>query len=422
MKLFYNIAISLYGLGIRLSSISNEKARKWVLGRRNFPSDLKESIRKKGNKPVIWFHCASLGEFEQGRPVLEAFRNKYPGWNIVLTFFSPSGYEIRKNYSHADIVTYLPLDTPSNAAMFIKLVNPQLAVFIKYEYWFNIMSQLGKRKIPVIFISAKFRESQYFFKKSAGWFRKQLSQANHFFVQDRLSEDLLKSIGIDQVTVSGDTRFDRVNSISGNARKYPEVESFKGNSRIFLAGSTWPEDEKLLKKLINNSHVDWKFIIAPHETHERHISNLIELLGDKTTILLSSTDKDPGEGKKILIIDSVGHLMHLYQYCHIAYIGGGFGVGIHNILEAATFGKPVIFGPNYQKFKEAKDLIDMEGAFSISDEESLQETVTRLETGNQIYDKASECSANYVKENCGATETILRHLESLGDDVSGKEL
>jgi 3-deoxy-D-manno-octulosonic-acid transferase len=380
---------------------------------------------------VAWYHCASLGEFEQGRPVIEAFRRRHPDWKILLTFFSPSGYEIRKNYEGADWVFYLPLDTPWNAKKFIRIVNPSLVVFVKYEFWFRYLDVLYRRKVPVYVISANFRPNHHFFKWYGGWALKQLKKVTRFFVQDESSAELLRAKGIEQVTVSGDTRFDRVSAVVLNPKSFPLVEIFAGQMPVFLAGSTWPADEELILKLIEKYGEKMKFIIAPHEVDEKRVGSwqlaigltpsltpspnwgrdgvgAIWLRGE--VIAFSQLTEDNATSASVIIVDSIGYLSHLYQYATIAYIGGGFGAGIHNILEAAAFGKPVIFGPKYKKFREAVDLINLGGAFSIESMEQLNNSTIELLDHPDIYAKTSEICRSYVKSSCGATRIILEGL------------
>jgi 3-deoxy-D-manno-octulosonic-acid transferase len=362
----------------------------------------------EGNGNIIWFHAASLGEFEQGRPVMEAFRKKYPSYKILLTFFSPSGYEIRKNYEGADYIFYLPIDTPGNAKRFITLVNPKIVVFIKYEFWFNYIRILHQKQVPLFIISAIFRKEQYFFKWYGSWFRKMLSKFTFFFVQNDESLELLKSIGIEKVMKSGDTRFDRVKEIASNKKSFPLIEKFAAGYKVLLAGSSWPPDEAIIQKLPEDKAR--KIIIAPHEIHEEHIAAIENRLGKEKTLRYSKADETSILTAEILIVDGMGFLSSLYQYCDVAYIGGGFGKAIHNILEAVTFGKPVIFGPAYHKFKEAVDLIELGGAFTVKNEQEFITIFGKLNSDREFYDRASAICKAYVKENCGATESILRKV------------
>jgi len=403
MLFLYRISIHLYHFGIWLASFFNQKAKYWIEGRK--------SQKLVTLNECLWFHFASLGEFEQGRPVLEKLRAENPTVKTVITFFSPSGYEIRKNTPLADYVYYLPLDTPKNASAFIKTINPKIAIFTKYEYWYFYINALHQQKIPLYLISAIFRPKQIFFKSYGGFYRKMLLLVQHFFVQDEVSKELLASIHIKNASISGDTRFDRVWENAKNIEPLTTIEAFKGDHQIFIAGSTWPPDEELLVSLIP-LYPDWKFIIAPHEIGKEKISNLLQKLPAAKTIRYSeiSTDLSALKSKQVLVIDNIGLLSKLYQYGDIAYIGGGFGAGIHNTLEAAAFGLPVIFGPNYEKFKEAKDLIKLNAGFSIASEASLQEIVTQLVKNDAFYRQASFEAKNYTQQNTGATEKIMRYI------------
>ena len=366
MAFIYNFFIHLYRLIIHFASLFNKKARLWVQGRKNIFENLRIDIGNQKN--IVWFHAASLGEFEQGRPVLEGFKKKFPEYKILLTFFSPSGYEIRKNYKEADFVYYLPLDLNKYVDQFLSIVQPKFVFFIKYEFWFNYLKKLNILQIPVFIISANFRKNQHFFKWYGGWFRNNLRNIEWFFVQNQNSKQLLNSIGINNATVSGDTRFDRVVEIASNPQKFPLVEEFVRNNFILLAGSTWPEDEKMLTYLFSINIPNFKLIIAPHEIHEDHILQIEKIYSNHKTIRFSKADKAEIANYNILIIDGMGFLSSLYQYCMLAYIGGGFGKGIHNILEAVTFGKPVVFGPKYQKFMEAVEMVKKGGAFTFRNE------------------------------------------------------
>jgi 3-deoxy-D-manno-octulosonic-acid transferase len=404
MNILYQLSIQIYTLAIRLASIFNPKAKLWIAGRKDIFQKLEQQLA--GNTyPLIWLHCASLGEFEQGRPIIESIKEQLPETRILLTFFSPSGYEVRKNYAGADYIFYLPADTVGNAKRFIKIANPKAVIFIKYEFWFNYIQQLNKKNIPIIIVSAIFRPTQHFFKSYGGWFRKGLAKISHFYVQTEESATLLQSIGITNVTISGDTRFDRVASIAAQCKSFPLIEQFKGDHKIFLAGSSWPIDESLINACYHKK-LDLKYIIAPHEVHEEHIK-AIEKLFSGATLRYSQANATNISQAEVLIIDSIGILSHLYQYAYMAYIGGAFGKGLHNILEAATFGKPVIFGPNYEKFKEAKDLIAKEGAFCIHNAEELINETSRLLSNDRAYKSASQQCLTYVNSMKGATQLIV---------------
>jgi len=406
MLLLYNTAIRLYFFIIWLLSPFNKKAKLWLSGRKN-----RALIRYQQS---VWFHFASLGEFEQGRPVLERLRQLNPSDKIVITFFSPSGYEIRKNTPLADAVYYLPLDTPRNAREFIDAIQPKMAVFTKYEYWYHFFNELHVRGVPLYVISGIFRPGQVFFKWYGGLHRKMLSFVTHFFVQDERSEQLLRDIGINNVTVSGDTRFDRVWANAQGPKAIPGIEAFKNGRKLFIAGSTWPDDEKMIAAIVND-YPEWKFIIAPHEIDEEKINKLTDLLPAGSTVRYSeiSNLKSQISNLPALDIDNIGMLSSLYQYGDIAYIGGGFGAGIHNTLEAAAFGLPVIFGPNYSKFKEARDLVALQAGFSIIDETELKAIVRELVSNEAFYKLASKRIKIYVEEHTGATRAIVDHIPAL---------
>lgn len=408
MVFLYNISIFAYSQLIRFFSLFDEKAKLFVKGRKDWEQKLKSPVDE--NSRNLWVHCASLGEFEQGRPLIEALKKQFPEFKIVLTFFSPSGYEIRKNYELADMVAYLPLDTKGNAKRFLDIVQPEKAFFVKYEFWHHYISELRNRKIPLFAFSAIFRENQQFFKSTpwGKWYRKMLFKFEHIFVQNEKSAELLSNIGLTNFTVSGDTRFDRVATIAKSSRELPVVEKFKGNSLLIVAGSTWKPDEELLAKFINQSS-GIKFIIAPHEVSAANINRLQQML-IKPALLFSKLQHSKIEAVDVLIIDSIGILSSVYRYGNIAYIGGGFGVGIHNILEAATFGLPVIFGPNYKKFKEATDLVFAGGAFPIGNYETLHQTLNGLGYQKNELEKASKIAKDYVEKNVGSTEVIINKV------------
>jgi 3-deoxy-D-manno-octulosonic-acid transferase len=403
MLILYNAAIRIYFIIAWLASFFNKKAKLWINGRKE-----RAFIRYPES---IWFHFASLGEFEQGRPVLEQFRAFYPQGKIVITFFSPSGYEVRKNTPLADAVYYLPLDTAQNARKFIDAIQPKLAIFTKYEYWYHFFNEMHLRHIPVYIISGIFRPGQIYFKWYGGLHRKMLGFVSYFFVQDERSKLLLQNIGITNVTISGDTRFDRVWANAEHPKQIPAINEFKNGHKIFIAGSTWPQDEKLIASLVS-LYPNWKFIFAPHEISEEKINNLINILPKGTTTRYSeiSNLKSQISNLSIMIIDNIGMLSSLYQYGDIAFIGGGFGAGIHNTLEAAAFGLPVIFGPNYAKFKEANDLIALNAGFSINDEADLKAVSGKLINDAVFYDTASKKIRVYVKEHTGATKVIVDQI------------
>ncbi|MGM0566567.1 MAG: 3-deoxy-D-manno-octulosonic acid transferase [Bacteroidota bacterium] len=406
----YQIAIQLYITGIKLAALlGHAKARKWLRGRRDVFQKLHPAKEK-----TAWFHCASLGEFEQGRPVIEKFRQRHPDYRILLTFFSPSGYEIRKNYAGADVIAYLPADTRKNAKKFIRKVQPDVAFFVKYEFWFNYMKVLKDNHIPLYLISGIFRKNQVFFKWYGTWFRKQLKAFTAFYVQDKTSEQLINRIISGKAVLSGDTRFDRVHEISRKIKPNHQIAAFRSGHLVFLAGSTWPADEKvilpcLLQRISSKEKI--KLIIAPHEVHEKRILDLMKALPDNAVRLSEAGEELSLSQKQVLVIDSIGVLSQLYQYADIAYIGGGFGAGIHNTLEAAVFGIPVVFGPNYHKFTEARALIDKKAAFSIASKEDFEAVSKKLLDDKTQRQSAGKNAARYVLAETGATDIILSSIE-----------
>ena len=411
-QILYSLGIYFYGSGIRIGAIFNSKAKRWVKGRKRIFERISIAIEKvqeeKGNRKMAWFHCASLGEFEQGRPVIEAFRKQHPDYFIFLTFFSPSGYEVRNAYTGADFVYYLPLDTPHRAARFVSIVKPDIAFFVKYEFWFNYLEELQKQQIPVFLLSANFRTNQLFFKWYGGWPRKLLAAFSTIFVQSENSKELLEFLNINNVVVSGDTRFDRVSAIAGNAQHFPLVRDFASGQKVIIAGSTWPSDESILLQYVTENQ-EVKIIMAPHQTDEPHIASILSK-SNGAAVRLSTANPSSITMFRILVIDTVGILPHLYQYGTVAYIGGGFGVGIHNILEAATFGLPVFFGPNYHKFNEASDLVKLKGAFPIDNYQKFSEKITLLLTRPALLKASSEVCRKYVEDKRGATSIVLESI------------
>lgn len=401
MLFLYNFGIFLYSVLVKGASFFNPKAKLFMQGRQDVFSIVKEKLG--AGKKHVWFHFASLGEFEQGRPLLEKIKAEYPDKAIVITFFSPSGYEIRKNYALAKGVFYLPLDTAENARHFVELINPEVAVFTKYEFWHHYFHTLHQKQVPLFLISGIFRPGQLFFKPYGGFYRNMLQCVTHFFVQNEESIQLLKQIGINNVSLSGDTRFDRVFENTLSVQSLPLIAHFTGKADVLVAGSTWPQDERLLSSF-RTQHPDWKLIIAPHEIDQQHLSQLSALFPDAAKYsTLSALDAE----KQVLIIDNIGLLSSLYQYGKLAYIGGGFGAGIHNTLEAAAFGIPVIFGPHYHKFQEAKDLVALKAAVSIGNSEALENAFERL-THDQL---AGKQAAAYVLTKKGSTMGILSAIQ-----------
>ena len=406
MRLFYSLGIWVYKMILHLVAPFNPKARLWCAGRRGWCNKLAAEITP--GRTCAWFHFASLGEFEQGRPVLEKYKATYPDEIIVMTFFSPSGYEIRKNYPLADHVFYLPVDTPGNARQFIELINPRIAFFTKYEYWYYYFRELHRRNIPLYLVSAIFRPDQLFFRWYGFFPRHTLRFVTHFFVQNTDSIHLLAKIGITHATLTGDTRFDRVLELSGKKREIPKISAFAQSGRVLVAGSTWPPDEENLFDL-HEVFPEWKLIIAPHEIGETRLIRLKNLFPDAVLYSEINASELINPSYSVIIIDNVGMLSSLYAYADVAYIGGGFGAGIHNTLEAAAYGVPVIFGPRYEKFQEAKDLIHSKAGFTFNNQyelvsvfDDLQHEGFRRDAGNR--------AAGYVAQQAGATDTILAHI------------
>jgi 3-deoxy-D-manno-octulosonic-acid transferase len=407
MRCLYNLGILAYYLLIRLVSLRNEKARKWIKGRKNIFKRLRETI--KPGEPILWFHASSLGEFEQGRPVIESIKKQNPGYKILLTFFSPSGYELRKNYAYVDYMFYLPMDTRKNASTFIKIVKPEKAFFIKYEFWFNYLTELKKQHIPTYIFSALFRPSQIFFRQWGKWYLKALKAYDHIFVQNQESYEILHEYGFRNVDICGDTRLDAVGEIADAAPRLEIMELFCNNKKVIIGGSTWKEDEDLFIRYINECGSDQKFVIAPHEVTKQSIDRITGAL-IKPYSLYSTSDEEEFSLSQVLIIDGYGYLLSVYKYGLFAYIGGGFTTGIHSILEPAAFGLPVIFGPEYQKFQEAHDLLMLGAANSISDYDEFAFIMDEFQTNNEMLTSASASALNYVNKNRGASKEIVKYF------------
>lgn len=404
---FYTLGIRTYNLAARVISPFSSKAKKYTEGRKNLFEELAQHVNKDDKN--VWFHVSSLGEFEQGRPVMERFRQLYPDYKIILTFFSPSGYDVRKNYNGADYVCYMPADTPENAKKFLDIVNPKAVFFVKYDYWYNFLRAVHDRNIPLYIFSTIFREGQVFFRWYGKKYREVLTFFTHIFVQDDNSVKLLKSIGIENVTIAGDTRFDRVCEITSNAKPIPLVDNFVGDSRVIVAGSSWPPDEEIIfgamRRLEGKHNV--KLIIAPHEIHEGHLAAIEKMLDEIRSIRFSKSDAASVAEYKVLIIDNFGMLSSLYKYAEIAYVGGGFGSGIHNILEAVSYSIPVAFGTNYKRFKEAVDLVSLGAAMTVRNEAELYSVFDRYLSDQTLLKRAGQISREYVEKNLGAAEKIL---------------
>ena len=403
----YNIGIILYARCIALAARWYPKARLWSEGRERLFERMAEAIKPEDR--VVWVHSSSLGEFEQGRPVIEKIRARYPEYKILLTFFSPSGYEIRKNYQGADYIFYLPADTARNARRFLDVAHPEVAIFVKYEFWINLLAELRKRKVKTYIISSIFRRNSVFFRWYGAMWRKALRAFNTIFVQNEESKKLLAGIGFDNVVIAGDSRFDRVAEIARQAKKIDLIDRFRGGSRLFVAGSTWGPDEEILIQLINENP-SVKFVIAPHEMEEERIAKIESSVKGGALRYTRCTPLTSFGSKQVLVLDTMGMLSSVYGYASWSYIGGGFGVGIHNTLEAATFGLPIAFGPNYHKFKEARDLVDLGAATSVIDYKQLARWFAPLRDNEVFLRKVSRLSREYTPQNQGATDIFLKEI------------
>jgi 3-deoxy-D-manno-octulosonic-acid transferase len=402
----------MYGFAVSIAAHFNPKANLWISGRKNWKNKMKQAISP--DDKVIWVHCSSLGEFEQGRPVMEKIKKEFPHHKLAVSFFSPSGYEVRKDYQGADYIFYLPLDTPKNAKQLIKILHPEVLILVKYEYWYNLLKRLQKKDIPVIVISAVIKEDILFFRPFGSWFRKIIAGIEHFFVQDNDSKNLLESIGIEKVTVSGDTRFDRVKEIREANARVEFIEKFKGNSKLIVAGSTWPDDEEILVKFINEKMPDdWKLIFAPHNIKEKEILSLSEKINKKTAVYTKS-DQNQIENSQILILDTIGMLTKIYAYSDLSYVGGGFTkTGVHNTLEPTVFGVPIIFGPNYENYFEAIDLLENQGAVRFIDQYDFDQKMTNLIANEDERKLRGNAAENYIQGKPNSTELIIDYLKSL---------
>tara|TARA_R110000868_G_scaffold352396_2_gene613650 strand:- start:908 stop:2134 length:1227 start_codon:yes stop_codon:yes gene_type:complete len=405
--MFYNLSLLFFSWGIHLAAFfGHSKAKKIVVGNRGWQSNLRNINPEK--RKVIWFHAASLGEFEQGRPLLEKFKKEQEQYFILLSFFSPSGYEIHKNYAKADHICYLPLDTKQNAKKFLSIVQPEMAIFIKYEFWFNYLKQLQKRNSKSYLVSGIFNKNFIFFQWYGGWFRNKLDLFEHFFLQDEYSKLLLEKVGLKNCTVTGDTRFDRVIELRKTEFNKPLIERFCTNKKVMILGSAWEKEMEFARKFSEESE-EWFFIIAPHEINSEKIDSYLQSLKVRGIKLSNSSDSQNLSEYKVLVIDQIGLLSKIYRFANVAFIGGGFGKGIHNLLEAAVYEVPVIFGPNYSFFKEAKDLIACGGGFSISNYAEFQQIVSTLSKEENIQ-KAASASKKYVLSEAGATNKIYAAL------------
>lgn len=409
---FYNLSIRLYFFSIHLAALFNEKAGKWVAGRKNWRKRYAQDWQGINPKqqPTVWVHCASLGEFEQGRPVIELLRQTYPDCKILLTFFSPSGYDIRKNYPHADYVCYLPFDSRHNALIFMDIFKPDLSIFVKYEFWIHYLQRLHQHNIPTLLISAIFRQDQLFFKPYGKLFRDLLPTFQQIFVQNENSTRLLQDLPLRNVQQAGDTRVDRVLQITREVPDFPVVQAFVGHKKILVVGSSWPPDEAILLPFVNEQlpH-DWKMIIAPHQIDEAHLQSIEDQV-NVPIIRYSQANTTNVAQHLVLLIDNIGMLAALYRYGHLAYIGGGFGTGIHNTLEPIAFRLPVIFGPKYRKFAEAVQLTQQGGAFSIENDADFKDIWKQLQD-ESTYQMAATIAYQYVMDNQGASLQIVKYIQ-----------
>lgn len=406
----YNLVFYIYEFGIFVASFFSDKVKKMWKGERAAFSYLKQRVDK--NADYAWFHAASLGEFEQGRPIIEEYRKIFPEKKILLTFFSPSGYEVRKNYEGADLICYLPIDTPTNAIRFLRIIRPSVAFFIKYEFWYNYLHILRHRNVPAYSVSSIFRPNQIFFKWYGWQYRHVLNCFTHLFVQNEESKRLLHNVGLDNVDIIGDTRFDRVLQIASQSKTVTAVETFKDGKPLFVAGSSWLPDEKIFIPYLEQ-HPDWKLVIAPHVIDEEHITQIMQLLGNRKVLRYSEAEKSDEQALRdaeVIVIDCFGLLSSIYKYGDVAYVGGGFGVSIHNLPEAAVWNIPVIFGPNNHKFKEAHELKACGGGIEIRDEESFKAVMDNFINNPSELKKAADVAGEYVKAHSGATEKLLQLL------------
>jgi 3-deoxy-D-manno-octulosonic-acid transferase len=408
--IIYWLAVRLYSAAVHIAALFHPKAKLFVAGRKGLLSQIREALIDE-RRPRIWMHCASLGEFEQGRPLLEKLRQKYAQHAFIITFFSPSGYEVRKDYEGADYVFYMPLDSRRNAKCFLDMVRPALCVFVKYELWYFYLSVMAARDIPLILVSAIFRKDQHFFKWYGGLHRRMLRYFSHIFVQDIKSEQLLRHIQVEDVSVAGDTRFDRVLAALEEQQAIPKAETFCGTAQVIVAGSTWGEDEQVLYKAFLSMPAYWRMILVPHEVHDDHIQQIMGQFGP--IAIRWSQYEALATDARVLVIDTVGMLLQLYRLADVAWIGGGFGKeGVHNVLEAAVYGIPVLHGPVYHQFLEAKELLASGGSMVTDNPEAVAKQLLKWEKDSFAYQQAGTAARQYVLSKTGATEKILRYLEA----------
>jgi 3-deoxy-D-manno-octulosonic-acid transferase len=417
MKFIYDLSIHLYNGLISLAKLGgNQKAAFLSEGRKSTFTKI-ETFKKNNTAPIALFHCASLGEFEQARPVIESFKKSYPNYKIIISFFSPSGFEVRKNYTNADLIIYLPADTKNEAHRFINELSPSIVFIVKYEFWLNLLDAISSKKIPLYLISGVFRKNLFFFRSGGGFMRKRLHAFTHFFLQDYNSGELLTKIGFTNWTISGDTRFDRVQQTAKSTFTIPEVEQFKQNKPLLVIGSGWAADMQVLIPFINAFEKELKIIFAPHEIHSKEIDEIISKIS-KTCIRFSSYNAEEATNADVFIIDNIGMLSSIYAYADYAYVGGAFGSGLHNILEPAVFGAPIFFGPNIKKFAEAAWLIKLGYAKSIDSTESFTKEFNRIYHSSEFKESIKKGLKSTMLQSCGATESIMKKLESTMNNVA----
>jgi len=408
-KWLYILGNWAYWAGVQLASTFSEKAKLFVQGREGWKQTL-AAFFSGNERKTVWFHCASLGEFEQGRPVMERFKEQFPDWNLLVTFFSPSGYNIRKDDALADAVLYLPFDSAKNARDFVRIAQPDLVIFIKYEFWYFFLREIYRQNIPLLLVSGIFRPSQWFFKSTGAFYRKILHFFSHFFVQDATSVELLASIGLKNVTLSGDTRYDRVRKIYENRKPIPIAQEFKNEKLTLVAGSTWPEDIAVLSGAFKDLEGDLKLIIAPHEIGEGQINTILQAFPSKKAIRYSEAQQKGLEDAELLIIDNIGMLSSLYQYGDFAFVGGAFAQGLHNTLEAATYGIPVVFGAKYDKYREAIELVKDSGGFSVKNSSELRQFLNKILKNQDYRKEAGRAAFKHVQQHTGATGKVMDWL------------
>lgn len=414
MHILYNVFIALYRAAAFVASFFNQKAKLWLDGRKGWENRMKQAIHP--DDKLIWVHCSSLGEFEQGRPVMEKIKKDFPEFKLAVSFFSPSGYEVRKEYVGADYIFYLPADSTSNARKLIQLLHPEILVLVKYEYWYNLLGELKKAEIPVIVISALIKGNEIFLRSWGKWFKKRIDGISHFFVQNEKSKQLLEANGIRDVSVSGDTRFDRVKEIRAENAKVDFVEKFKGDSRLIIAGSTWPEDEELLVRFVNEKlPKDWKLLIAPHNIDAKRIRSTAEKM-NKSVVIYSTAEEETLKNANVLFVDSVGLLNKIYAYADISFVGGGYTkTGVHNVLEPAVFGVPVLFGPTYDKYLEVIELLESKGGFSFSDYREFEGILLLWITDEKERKKVGKAAERYIY---GKPDSVGLIMDYLGNKLS----